>query len=261
MPSLKEKKEKRSKGFKHLKAVAVIASAGMGLRLGGRKKNYLEIAGRPVLAHTLSAFEKSPLVGGVVVVVPASDIDYCETRIVKRFGFKKVLKVIPGGKERQDSVACALDVLGSEWEVVVVHDGARPLVTPEIIDKTIRAAYRSGAAVTAVELKDTVKEVTGGKVKRTIPRDRLRAVQTPQGFRLDLLKEAYKRAAEQGLMATDDSSLVEGLGEKVKVIEGSYENIKITTEEDVELAEVFLRRRRSFDANLCYGVKKGGRAG
>ncbi len=261
MPSHKEKKEKRSKGLKHFKAVAVIASAGMGRRLGGRKKNYLEIAGRPVLAHTLSAFEKSTLIGGVVAVVPASDIDYCETRIVKRFGFKKVLKVIPGGKERQDSVACALDVLGSEWEVVVVHDGARPLVTPEMIDKTIRAAYRSGAAVTAVELKDTVKEVTGGKVNRTIPRDRLRAAQTPQGFRLDLLKEAYKRAAEEGLMATDDSSLVEGLGEKVKVIEGSYENIKITTEEDIELAEVFLKRRRPFDANSRYGVKKGGRSG
>lgn len=236
------------KDFKDIKAVAVIPSAGMGLRLGGRKKNYLEIAGRPVIAHTLSAFEKSPSVKGVVLVVPASDVGYCESSIVRKFGFKKVLNVIPGGKERQDSVACALEVLGGgegDWDMVLVHDGARPLVTPDLIERTLKAAYHSGAAVAAVGLKDTVKEVADdGTVKGTVERDKLRAAQTPQAFRLGLLKEAYANAASEGVAATDDSSLVERLGEKVEVVEGSYENIKITTEEDVEVAESLLKRRR-----------------
>lgn len=251
-------KTKDMKDFKDIKAVAVIPSAGMGLRLGGRKKNYLEIAGRPVIAHTLSAFEKSPSVGGVVLVVPASDVGYCESSIVKRFGFKKVLNVIPGGKERQDSVACALEVLGEGggegggegegeggWDMVIVHDGARPLVTPDVIERTLKAAYLSGAAVAAVGLKDTVKEVAAdGTVKGTVERDKLRAAQTPQAFRLGLLKEAYAKAASEGVAATDDSSLVERLGEKVEVVEGSYENIKITTEEDIELAESLFKRRQ-----------------
>jgi 2-C-methyl-D-erythritol 4-phosphate cytidylyltransferase len=232
------------KGDGDIKAVAVIPSAGMGQRLGTRKKNYIELDGRPVLAHTLSAFEKSPLVGGVVLVVPASDEDYCRREIVKRFGFKKVLNVIAGGRERQDSVGCALGVLGSDWDVVLVHDGARPLVTACIIEKTIRAAFLEGAAITAVALKDTVKEVKDGKVRRTVERDKLRSVQTPQAFRLDLIKKAHEKALDEGFLGTDDSSLVERLGKKVTVIEGSYENIKITTEEDILLAEGLLRRRK-----------------
>jgi 2-C-methyl-D-erythritol 4-phosphate cytidylyltransferase len=233
------------KGCEQIKAVAVIASAGTGSRLGTRKKNYLEIAGRPVLAHTLYAFEKSPLVEGVVLVVPASDEDYCRREIVEKFGLKKVFDVIAGGSERQDSVGCALKVLDRDWDVVVVHDGARPLVTAEIIDETIRAAFKEGAAITAVPLKDTVKEVTDGTVKRTVAREGVRAVQTPQAFRFKLIKKAYEKAVDEGFMGTDDSSLVERLGEKVKVVDGSYENIKITTEEDILLAECLLGRRKA----------------
>jgi 2-C-methyl-D-erythritol 4-phosphate cytidylyltransferase len=208
----------------NVKAVAIIPSAGMGRRLG-RKKTYLEIAGKPLIAHTLFAFEDSQLVSGVVLVVHGPDLKYCKEEILKRFGFKKPVALMPGGKERQDSVACALGVLDSDWDIVIVHDGARPLVTPGIIDETIRAALREGAAITAIEINDTVKEVTDGTVKRTVPRAKLRLVQTPQAFRFDLLKKAYQKALDDGFLGTDDSSLVERLGKKVKVVEGSCENM------------------------------------
>ncbi len=227
-----------------IKTVAVIPSAGKGRRLGFRKKPYLMLNGKPVLAHTLSAFERCALVQAVVVVAAPSDLEYCREKVVERYGFKKVIAVVEGGRERQDSVRNAVDTLGDEWEIVVVHDGARPLVVPSLIERAVNAARECGGAITAVRPKDTIKEVDGsGRVKRTIARETLVSVQTPQAFRLDLLRRAYREAARQGFTGTDDSTLVERLGERVAVVVGSYENIKITTEEDIAVAELILRSR------------------
>ncbi|MBI5599921.1 MAG: 2-C-methyl-D-erythritol 4-phosphate cytidylyltransferase [Deltaproteobacteria bacterium] len=229
-----------------MKTVAIIPSAGKGLRLGLGKKPWVSVLGRPMLAHTLTAFEKCPVIGAVVVVSMSSDAGRIRKNIIKKYGFKKVASVVAGGKERQDSVRRGLDAaaaIDGKWDMVVVHDCARPLVTPKLINDTVMAAIKKGSAIAAVPLKDTVKEISGGTVKRTIPRDTLRAVQTPQAFKLPILKKAYETAGKDGFRATDCSSLVERLGKKIAVVEGSYENIKITTQEDLAFAENILRRR------------------
>lgn len=225
------------------KTVAIIPSAGMGRRMGSRKKNYLTLLGRPVLAHTLEAFEKSASIDSVVVVVPAGDETFCREEIVSKYGFKKVAAVVAGGTERQDSVRNGIEAASPEASVIAVHDGARPLVTPEVIERVIAAAREHGAAIAAVPVKDTVKEASGGFVRRTVPREDLLSVQTPQAFRAGVLNLAFKKALEDGFTGTDESSLVERTGVAVKAVEGSYENIKITTPEDMDFAECVLNKR------------------
>jgi 2-C-methyl-D-erythritol 4-phosphate cytidylyltransferase len=225
-----------------LKTLAIIPSAGLGRRMGSRKKNYLPLLGRPVLAHTLDAFERAPAVDAVIVAVAPSDEEYCRRDIVERYGFRKVVRVVAGGAERQDTVRLCLGHAAG-WEMILVHDGARPLVTPEMIEAVVNRAVLSGSAITAVPVKDTVKEVRDGLVKATVPRAHLVSVQTPQAFRSGIILKAFEAALADGFMGTDESSLVERLGETVAVVEGSHENIKITTGEDVALAECLLRRR------------------
>ena len=225
------------------KTVAIIPSAGMGRRMGSRKKNYLALLDRPVLAHTLEAFEKAQSVHSIVVVVPAGDEDFCRDGIVSKYGFKKVIAVVAGGAERQDSVQNGIKAAGSGFDIIAVHDGARPLVTAEIIERTIAAAIEDGAAIAAVPVKDTIKEASNGFVRRTVPRDALLSVQTPQAFSTDLLCKAFKKALEDNFTGTDESSLVERTGAPVRVVEGSYENMKITTPEDMAFAECVLRER------------------
>jgi 2-C-methyl-D-erythritol 4-phosphate cytidylyltransferase len=225
------------------KTVAVIPSAGLGRRMGSRKKNYLTLLDRPVLAHTLAAFENASSIDSVIIVVPPGDERYCRDEIVSRYGFKKVTAVVAGGPERQDSVKNGIRAAGSGFDIVAVHDGARPLVTPDIIDRTIKAALEHGAAIAAVAVKDTVKESDGGFVRRTVPREALLSVQTPQAFAVEALEAAFKKAREDGFIGTDESSLVERTGKAVRVVEGSYENIKITTPEDMAFAECILKKR------------------
>lgn len=226
-----------------MKTLAIIPSAGSGRRMGSKKKNYLPLLGRPVLAHTLSAFEKS-IVDSVIIVAPLDEIGYCRDEIVKKYGFDKVISVISGGKERQDSVYNGLlEARDKGFDIIAVHDGARPLVTADIINETIRAAAAYGGAICAVPVKDTIKEVHCAEVGRTVPRENLWSVQTPQAFRADFLYRAFEKALAEGFVGTDESSLVERLGEAVKVVRGSYENIKITTEEDMPAAECILRNR------------------
>lgn len=229
------------------KVIAIIPAAGLGKRLGGRKKPFVELLGKPILAHTLKAFEDSPLIDGVVVVTTAEDIERCREEVVERYAFKKVVGVVSGGKERQDSIARALDTISDTTEgdcdMVVVHDGARPLVMPDIIERTINAAIDKGAAITTIPLKDTVKTVKDGVVQDTPRRDMLKAVQTPQAFKFDILRRAYDAATEDGFIGTDDSSLVERLGLKVTTVDGSNRNIKITTKEDITIAECLLKER------------------
>jgi len=233
------------------RTVAIIPSAGLGRRMNspGTRKTYMPLAGRPVLAHTLAAFEACPAVDSVIVVVNGDDIDYCAEEVVERYGFAKVAAVVAGGAERQDSVARGMEAAGPGWDIIAVHDGARPLVTPGIIEDTVRAAAETGAAVSAVPVKDTIKAAkpAAGRgravVARTIPRDELWAVHTPQAFRASLLAEAHERARRRGVVATDESSLVEDAGKEVTLVPGSYENIKITTAEDIHAAEAILGAR------------------
>ena len=219
---------------------ALIPSAGRGQRMGA-KKTLLTLGGRPLIFHTLGAFEEAGLIGSVVLVVPPEDVEEIKDLLGASKLFKKVSNVMAGGKERQDSVKKGLDAISGEFSHVVVHDGARPLVTPEVIERTVRAAIEHGAAVSAVPVNDTIKEISNGFVSKTIPRETLRAAQTPQAFEIELLKRAYNEASKKGFTGTDCSSLVERLGHRVKIVEGSYENIKITTKEDLILAESILK--------------------
>lgn len=215
----------------------------MGRRMGSRKKNYLTLIDRPVLAHTLGVFEASPLVDSIILVVPHSDERFCREEIAWRYGLSKVAKIIAGGKERQDSVGNGL-LEAAGYGLIMVHDGARPLVTADMIENILKAASVYGAAIAAVPVKDTVKEGYGGLVSRTLPREGLWSVQTPQAFRSDIITGAFEKACKDGFTGTDESSLVERLGTPVRIVEGSYENIKITTEEDMVMAECILARRK-----------------
>lgn len=226
------------------KVAVVIAAAGRGRRVGAPvNKLLLPLAGRPVLAHTLAACEAAPSVDEVVLVAAREDLDACR-RLLAAERFPKVTALVSGGPERQDSVACGLAVLGDDVDIVVVHDGARPLVPPELIEAAVREARRGGAVVAALPVKETVKLVEpGGAVRETPDRRACFAAQTPQAFRADVLRQAYAWARAAGFSGTDEASLVEKSGGRVQVIPGHEENIKLTTPDDFLLAEVVLARR------------------
>lgn len=223
------------------KIIAIIVAAGKGKRMGSSiGKQWLNLHGKPILAHTLQRFEQTSAVDSIIVVTHPFDIEYCKDEVIERFGFKKVHKVVEGGKERQDSVRNGLYAVDDSYTIVIIHDAVRPFVSESMINNSIQSAVKTGGAVVCVPVKDTIKEVSEGYVKRTLVREGLWAVQTPQTFRTELIKEAHKRAVEDGIESTDDASLVERLGVKIEVIEGSYNNIKITTPEDLIIGEAIL---------------------
>jgi len=226
--------------------VALIAAAGRGTRMAGsaqQKKQYFMLGDRPVLAHTISIFEESPLVDDIVVVVCPEDIAYCQREIVTKYGFQKVSKLVPGGRQRGDSVYQGLLALDPAPDIVLVHDGVRPFFPSALMGEVVQAVRTYGAAVVAVPVKDTIKIAdVAGFVKRTPERRSLWAVQTPQGFSYPLLLAAYREARQRQLQATDDAMLVEALGHRVKLVLGTYENIKITTPEDFIIAEALFAR-------------------
>ncbi|HEX8097155.1 MAG TPA: 2-C-methyl-D-erythritol 4-phosphate cytidylyltransferase [Pyrinomonadaceae bacterium] len=223
--------------------VAIIAAAGRGARMGGgRAKQFLELAGVPVIIHTLKRFEQCAEVQEVVVVLPRQEAA-AFLALAGAHGLRKVARVVPGGETRAESVWRGLRaVRAATAQVVAVHDGVRPFVTPAEITETIKAAERHGAAVLAAPAVDTIKEVKEGLVVRTVPRADLRRALTPQCFRYQILRRAYEQAAGLGQDVTDDSALVERLGQAVAVVEGHPRNIKITRPEDIALAEILLRQ-------------------
>ena len=216
---------------------AVIVAAGSASRMGGIDKVMAPIGGEPMIVHTVRAFQNCDAIKQIIVVtrqdliVPIMDL--CHE-------FDKVLAVIVGGSSRQESVEIGLGALSSDMKLVAVQDGARPLITDAVIDRTVRAAHTYGAAAPAVPVKDTIKEVRGGIVMSTPNRSALRAVQTPQVFDLDLLKGALKKAKDDGAEVTDDCSAVERMGMSVKIVEGDERNIKVTTPLDLKIAEILL---------------------
>lgn len=230
-----------------MKADALIVSAGKGHRfIGEKKKQFYLLADKPILAHTLDKFEACPLIHSIFLVVGEEDMDYSLKEIVEKYQYKKISQIIPGGKRRQESVKNGLDLLPKNTEVVVIHDGVRPFVTREMIEESIRSAMRFRAVVFAMPVKETIKVAhPDGTVLRTLERESLWQVQTPQSFQVDLIKKAYTKAIEDGFVGTDDASLVERLGEKVHILPGAYANIKITTLEDLLLAKLLLKAENS----------------
>jgi 2-C-methyl-D-erythritol 4-phosphate cytidylyltransferase len=220
---------------------AIIAAAGRSRRMGGRDKLFAVVGGKPLLAHTLSVFDVCRGVDRVVLVLSPQNMEPGR-ELVAGAGFSKVVAVCQGGKRRQDSVCNGLKALAScQW--VVVHDGARPLVTAELVERGLEAAKETGAAIAALPIGDTVKEVEPlGLVGRTLCRGQLWAAQTPQVFRYDILREAHQRTQGE---ATDDAALVEKLGHQVKVFEGSPRNIKVTTAADLVIVEALLAQGRA----------------
>ena len=229
------------------KVVAVVPAGGTGKRMGaGTPKQFLMLDGVPMMLHALRALERAPSVTEVVLVVPKEERERALNEVVERYGLKKVLKVVPGGATRQESVQHGLNEVDEDVEIVVVHDAVRPFVTEDLIEQSIEAARKQGGAIVAVPMKDTPKQAGPDRlIQRTLDRTDLWLAQTPQTFRRALVAEAYRTAAIAHVHATDDAALVERLGHKVAIVEGSWENIKITAPEDMILAEAILASRRN----------------
>ncbi len=236
------------------KNYAVIVSAGKGRRMGtSRKKQYLDLGGMPVLARTLLVFEQAPQIDKIIVVIPETDRDYCMDKIVSPLRMTTPFQLVDGGSERQDSVWNALTVILEETgplndAMVLVHDGVRPFVEPAMITDCIDKARSFGACAPGLKLVDTIKRADDqGRVEQTIDRESLYRIQTPQAFRLQVLFRAFEHAGNTGFRGTDDTSLVEHLGEPVFISKGSDRNIKITTPEDLILGQFFLRQQDAAD--------------
>ena len=222
--------------------VAIVLAAGKGSRMHTRvQKQYIQIGGHPLLYYSLKQFELSDEISEIVLVTGAGEIDYCQKEIAEKYGLKKVKKIVAGGAERYLSVYEGLKVCHGDY--VLIHDGARPFVDGNMIARTLAAARKDGACVAAMPVKDTIKvSDQDGYADRTPERSSLWMVQTPQTFGYRLIREAYDRLIEEGITGvTDDAMVLERMnGRKVKLAEGSYQNIKVTTPEDILIAEAFL---------------------
>jgi 2-C-methyl-D-erythritol 4-phosphate cytidylyltransferase len=222
--------------------VAIIAAAGQGTRMGGKRaKQFLELAGKPIIIHTIQAFEACEAIQEIIVVLPEADVRGFSA-IARPYNLGKVRAVVPGGITRASSVLHGLHAVKAiDSDIIAVHDGSRPLVTIAEITGTVLAAEVSGAAILAAPIVDTVKKVLNRVVVETVPRDQLRLALTPQCFRYGILRQAYEHVDELDATLTDESSLVERLGIPVTVVEGSSRNIKVTRPEDLVVAEALLK--------------------
>ncbi|WP_248929054.1 2-C-methyl-D-erythritol 4-phosphate cytidylyltransferase [Paenibacillus hamazuiensis] len=227
----------------------VIVAAGKGSRMkAAESKQYLELAGKPILVHTLELFERLDAVDTIVLVTGAGDIERC-SGYAAQYGIGKLAQIVTGGAERQHSVYAGIKALPEQVEWVLVHDGVRPFAAKEHILRCVETVKACGAAVLAVPVKDTIKIVDGAGIIRSTPdRRSLWAMQTPQAFRRSLLEQAYEQAERDGFVGTDDASLVERIGAPVQVVEADYYNIKITTPEDLPWAEWIAQNVRGEDA-------------
>lgn len=224
----------------------LIVAAGKGLRMGLReKKQYLPINNIPVLSHTLSKFLHYKHTADIVLVVPEEDIEYCKKNILKPLGIIKKVLLVHGGKKRQISVSNGLKKIKTmcdnyDQDIVIIHDGVRPFIDHDLIEACIKGAIEFGACVPAIKTTDTLKIVHNEAVAKTLDRESIYQIQTPQAFLLKTIVKAMEYAENQNFSGTDDASLVEFFGDKVAIIEGLKSNIKITTKEDLEFAKVYL---------------------
>ena len=229
------------------KVFAIVPAAGSGTRFGGKvRKQFLPLKGKPIIVHTLQRFEHCPDIDEIILAVPESDIVEIES-LLSRYRIHKVSKAIVGGQKRQDSVYNALQrIKPGDSDIILVHDAVRPFIESRKISQAIKACKEFDAAVVSVQPKDTIRRSTGGGFfDQTVDRTALWLVQTPQVFRAKLLLKAFQRARADKFYSTDEAALVERLGVKARIVEGSYDNIKITTPEDIELGTLILDRWES----------------
>jgi 2-C-methyl-D-erythritol 4-phosphate cytidylyltransferase len=227
-----------------LKRIALVPAAGMGRRMGASiNKQYLLLAGKPILAHTLELLQRAEFIDEIYPVVPPEEIDYCRSNVVEKYGIDKVRQIVAGGAERQNSVLNALRAMqAAADDIILIHDGVRPFVPLAALQRSIEIACEYDGALLAVPAKDTIKVVRDAFAVATPPRETLWLAQTPQTFRYSTIRAAHELAEAEGFIGTDDASLLERLGKKVHVVIGDYRNIKITTPEDLILAEAFLKQ-------------------
>ena len=227
-----------------IKCAAIVLAAGQGKRMGTKvQKQYLELQGKPILYYALHAFQQSELIDEIVLVVEENYQEFCKNEIVLKYGINKVRKIVPGGAERYHSVWNGLQEIEAEY--VFIHDGARPFVTEDILRRVYEEVISEKACVVGVPVKDTIKIAdVMGYAERTPERSLLWQIQTPQVFETSLIKKAYKKMMQcHTINVTDDAMVIEQmLGSKVKLVLGSYENIKITTPDDLKIAEIFLKK-------------------
>ncbi|RFU70267.1 2-C-methyl-D-erythritol 4-phosphate cytidylyltransferase [Bacillus sp. V59.32b] len=222
----------------------VIPAAGQGKRMNaGKNKLFVELAGKPIIIYTLQVFESDPACNGIILSINPDEEELFQS-IITQYGLKKIKKLVPGGNERQQSVYNGIKY-ADEHAIVLVHDGARPFIGHALIMELATAASRHGGAIVAVPVKDTIKKVKDKAVVETVERSSLWSVQTPQAFRVPTLIKAHEMAEKEQFLGTDDASLLERMGESVLIIEGNYDNIKITTPEDLYFAEAILQKMRS----------------
>lgn len=222
------------------------------MRMGGeRPKQFADLDGRPLIAVTLEKFQQCRAIQDIILVVPGAEVDACRKEIVEKYGLTKVSRVLAGGRRRQDSVRIGIEASEGYYELVVIHDGVRPLVTPELIERAVAAAGRHRAVITALPAKETVKEIDERKVvSRTRDRKYIWLAQTPQVFRYGDILDAHQKAALEGRQdATDDAFLLEQIGIPIRVIEGAEDNIKVTTPHDLELVRLLSGMGRTEQAS------------
>jgi 2-C-methyl-D-erythritol 4-phosphate cytidylyltransferase len=228
-----------------LKTIALITAGGKGQRMqSSTAKQFLLLGGKPVLAQTIAVFEACLFVDEIFVIAPQDEMAKVQTDIVEKYQYKKVLKVVRGGRTRQQSVWNGLRAIKSDCAWVVIHDGVRPLIAPQLIEAGIMEARQTGAAIVAVPARDTVKRLGPGGKLQTLNREEIWLAQTPQIFEFSLLCQAHHKANQDKFTGTDDASLVERLGHPVSLIPGDYGNIKITTPEDLTIAEALIKKKR-----------------
>ena len=225
---------------------AIIVAAGKGIRMKGKmRKQYLDLSGQPVLVHSIVAFDSCSLVEEIFLVIPKKDVEYCQKKILPLLNLKNHINLVHGGAKRQDSVYNGLQAINKNTDTVVIHDGVRPFIKTEDLKRCILGSKKFGACILGTPASDTLKSVDKSDIiETTLSRDNIWLVQTPQAFQYDLILKAHETARRDGYVGTDDASLVERLGEDVKIINGSRFNIKITKKEDLAIAKVM------FDAGL-----------
>ncbi|MFL6562714.1 MAG: 2-C-methyl-D-erythritol 4-phosphate cytidylyltransferase [Bacillus sp. (in: firmicutes)] len=221
----------------------ILPAAGMGKRMGaGKNKLLLELNGIPVLIHTLKVYEEDEACRGIILAIhPQDEMEFKD--LLNKYSMTKVINMVRGGRERQDSIYNALKSVEETDSIILVHDAARPFIETDHIHRLTEMAAETGAAILGVPAKDTIKKVQDGVVVETVERSSLWAVQTPQAFRISLLMEAYQKAEKDHFLGTDDASLVERLNYPIAMVEGDYDNIKLTTPEDLYFAEAILKKR------------------
>ena len=238
-----------------MKTVAIIPAGGAGKRLKSHiAKQYLLLDSLPVLVQTLQVFQNSQEIHEIILALPSEDLVHIRQELAEKYGLTKVIQVVAGGKERQDSVNNCLNAIQGDCDIVVVHDAVRPFVTEGLIARVVDAARSRGAAVAGVRIKDTIKKVHDDhKITMTVPRENLWSAQTPQAFQFDLLREAYRGAYRENFYGTDDAALVERLGKEIMMVEGTYENLKITTNEDMRIADALMKKRNNVSVRNGFG--------